>query len=91
MKNISSLTRGLRRVAIVIAILGLGLWIGTGARIGWTQTSAVSVQRDEVTGIEYPVRQAAFLPGVEVPVLGVLVAAGLVGASLLTGRRARRA
>lgn len=79
MKHASSLARGLLFAAAVVFLAGLGVWAAAGARVGWTQTSTVTIQRDEITGIDYPVRTAAFLPGIEVP----LAAAGL--ASLLAG------
>lgn len=67
---------------------GFGVWVTAGARIGWTQTSIVTMQHDELTGIEYPVRSAAFRPGVEVPLLATATAAMLGGIGWLARRRA---
>lgn len=69
------LARRLRRSALALLLAGVAVWLFAGARVGWTQTSRVTVQRDEITGIDYPVREPAFLPGVEIP----LGAAGLAG------------
>lgn len=90
MKSSSRLTPVLRGAAVLLFLAGLALWAGTGARWGWTQTSAVQLQRDEITGIDYPVRRSAFLPGVEIPLLTTATAAGLAGLSLLLGRNGRR-
>jgi hypothetical protein len=79
--------RSLRGAALVLLLAGIGLWVGTGARVGWTQTSTVRIEHDEITGIDYPVRQPAFIAGVEVPLLGSGAAAMLAALSLLPGRR----
>lgn len=77
------LTRGLRVAAVVLFLTGLGLWAGGGGHVGWTQTSTVTMQRDEITGIDYPVRRDAFLPGIEIPLVAALTAAALAGLSLI--------
>jgi hypothetical protein len=69
-------------------ILGIGAWVATGARLGWTQTSTVTLQHDAITGIVYPVRQPAFIAGIEIPLLGTAVAAVLATVSTLYGRAA---
>jgi hypothetical protein len=68
----------LKRTALVIAVAGFAVWAIGGARIGWTQTSVVTLQLDEITGIQFPVREAAFLPGLEVPFVASALAAGLI-------------
>jgi hypothetical protein len=73
------LFRLLRWSALLILLTGVGLWLGAGARIGWTQTSVATLKHDEITGITYPVRTPAFLPGVEIPLLALALAAGLAG------------
>jgi hypothetical protein len=87
MKTKLSLVRGLRVFAVVVLLVGLGLWARSGARLGWTQTSIVTLQRDEITGIDFPVRRDAFVAGVEVPLLAAAVAIGAAGLSLLAQRR----
>jgi hypothetical protein len=86
MKSSCRLARGLRASALVLFLAGFGVWIAGGARVGWTQTSSVTMQRDEITGIDYPVRRAAFLPGVEVPLAATAVAALLASLSLIRPR-----
>jgi len=86
MKSPSRLSRGLRAAAVVLFLAGLGIWAAAGARVGWTQTSTVAMQRDEITGIDYPVRRAAFLPGVEVPLAATALAALLASLSLIRPR-----
>ncbi|PTY07445.1 hypothetical protein DB347_09090 [Opitutaceae bacterium EW11] len=76
----------LRAAAIALLLGSLGAWAATGAHLGWTQTSVVETQRDEVTGIDFPVRRPAFIAGVEVPILGLASAAALAGLSLLRRR-----
>ena len=78
----------LRTTALLVLLATAGLWIFTGAHLGWTQTSIVTMQQDEITGIEYPVREAALVAGVEVPGGGVLTAATLAGLSLWRRRSA---
>ncbi|WP_044891720.1 hypothetical protein [Opitutus terrae] len=81
----------LRWTALLVTLVGVGIWAGTGARLGWTQTSVVAMQRDDVTGIDYPVRQPAFIAGVEVPLVATAAAMSLVAASFALRRRAQRA
>lgn len=88
MKTKSSLVRALRVSALVILLAGLGLWVHSGARLGWTQTSVVTLQRDEITGIDFPVRRDAFVAGVDVPLLATVVALTTAGLSVLAHRRA---
>lgn len=87
MKTKISLVRALRISALVVLFAGLAIWARSGARFGWTQTSVVTLQRDEITGIDFPVRQNAFVAGVEVPFLATAVALGAAGLSLLIQRR----
>jgi hypothetical protein len=64
-----------------------GTWVFTGAHVGWTQTSKTSIQRDEITGIDFPVRRAAFVAGVEVLVTGTAAAGVLIAMGAFTQRR----
>jgi hypothetical protein len=87
MQKTSHLSRSLRFTAAAVLLAVLGLWVATGAHFGWTQTSRVIQKHDEITGIDYPVREPGFVAGVEVLLGGVAVAAALGGASLLANRR----
>jgi hypothetical protein len=82
--------RILRLAGLLVFAAALALWAATGAHRGWTRTQATEMQRDEVTGIEYPVTHDRFVAGVEVPALGAGAAAVLLGASLLVGRPSRK-
>jgi hypothetical protein len=82
-----SLVRALRVSALVILLAGLGLWARSGSRVGWTQTSLVTLQRDEITGIDFPVRRSAFVAGIEVPLLATVVALAAAGLSVVAQRR----
>jgi hypothetical protein len=90
MNSTARFIRSLRAVAAALFIGGLAIWAFSGARLGWTQTSIVTTQRDEITGIDYPVRKPGFIAGIEVPLLATIAAAALVGASFLPRRAASR-
>lgn len=81
------LSRLLRMSALAVIAAGFGVWLATGARVGWTQTSIVTMQHDQLTGIDYPVRAAAFRPGVEIPLLATATAAMLGGIAWAARRR----
>jgi hypothetical protein len=91
MKSTTRISRALRGFAIALLLGGAGVWFATGAHVGWTQTSAVTLQRDEVTGIDFPVRRAAFVAGIEIPILAASVAAAAAGLSFLPRRAIRTA
>lgn len=77
----------LRSLATALAVGGVGVWLATGAHRGWTRTSEVEMRRDEITGIDYPVRRDKFTAGVEIPLAALGGAALLtVGAALLRPR-----
>lgn len=81
------LSTALRRTALAILFAGMVGWAAAGARFGWTQTSIVTMQRDEVTGIDFPQRRNAFVPGIEVPLLAFAVAGSLLALSWAAARR----
>jgi len=90
MKTTSLLPRGLRLAAAAVLAATLGTWVATGAHLGWTQTSAIEMRRDEITGIDFPVRHAVFVAGVEVLVAGFAAAVVLAVAGAFAQRRAAR-
>ena len=87
MNSTNRLSFSLRLTAATALLAVLGLWAATGAHFGWTQTSKVVVQHDEITGIDFPVREKTFVAGIEVLAVGAGFAAALAAASLLTNRR----
>ncbi len=83
------LTVSLRFAAVATLVAVLALWAATGAHRGWTQTSKVVMQHDEITGIDFPVREKTFVAGVEVLAVGVAAAGAFAAASLVAQRRQR--
>lgn len=79
----SLLSFALRGAAITALVITLGTWIATGSHTGFTQTSIVQMQHDEITGIDFPVHQDAFIAGVELLAVGVAGAIALAGLSFL--------
>lgn len=87
MHSTNRLSLSLRVASAAVLLAVLGLWVATGAHAGWTQTSKVVVQHDEITGIDFPVRQKTFVAGVEVLAVGAGFAAALAAASVVANRR----
>jgi hypothetical protein len=72
--------KALKRIALVIALGAVALWLVLGANRGWTKTSVAVVTVDEVTGLEGRVYKNRFLPGLDF--LGVALAgAGVLALS----------
>lgn len=84
----SRLAPALRIAALVVLLATVGVWVGTGARRGWTQTSKVVMHHDEIADINYPVREKTFVAGVEVLALGAGLSAALAIAARVVRRRA---
>lgn len=87
MQTTSRLARVLLASAALVFAAGLGTWVATGRHLGWTQTSTVTMQRDEITGIDFPVRQPGFVAGVEVPVVAATAAAVFASLAWFAQRR----
>ena len=75
--------RTLRIIALCIAAISLAAWAAFGANRGWTKTTVDHKQVDAVTGIEYPVRENRFVPGIDLLALSWISAAALFGSSLI--------
>lgn len=86
-----SLANTLRGAALALLVGGFALWLATGAHLGFTQTSLVTMKRDEVTGIDYPERRAGFVAGVEIPLGTAGAAIVLALLSLAADRRRAQA
>ena len=85
------LTLSLRIAAAAVLFSVIALWAATGGHRGWTQTSKGTMQHDEITGIDFPVRETTFVAGVEVLAVGVAAAGAFAAASLVAQRRRQRA
>ena len=89
MKTTSTAARLLRWGALLLLVASLGTWFATGANRGWTRTEDTVMEKDEITGLEYPVSKPVFQPGVDV-LLPVLAVAGMAFAtSLFLSRRSK--
>jgi len=55
----------IRLVALFLLSTCLSWWLFSGANAGWTKTYVTIPATDEVTGIEYEVKQEKFVPGVD--------------------------
>lgn len=77
----------LRIVALVVALLTIGVWLTTGAHRGWTKTSVTVIEIEPVTGLENPVQKKQFVMGVELLGAGLASAVALVGLSFLFKRK----
>ncbi len=75
--------RVLRIMALCTAVISLAGWAVLGANRGWTKTTVDHKQVDAVTGLEYPVSEHRFVPGIDLLVLSWISAAVLFGASLI--------
>jgi hypothetical protein len=70
----------LRLTALSIIILTLVLWFFGGMNLGRTKTTVMEIQKDLVTGIDFPVSESRFLPGLDF--LGCGSAFGLVAVAV---------
>lgn len=61
---------------IIVAVVGLNIWILMGANRGWTKTSEMITVTDEVTGLEGVNHEVKFKPGVDF--LGAAFGAGFL-------------
>jgi hypothetical protein len=74
-----SISKGLRILALAIALGFAGTWFALGANTGWTKTSVPVKAIDEITGIESQTWEEQFIPGLE------FLGAGLLGATVIGG------
>ena len=77
----------LLRIFAVLLLLGsLATWFATGANKGWTKTERVEKKIDPVTELEYQESHPAFLPGIELLILGTGCAVILFAVSFIRVR-----
>ncbi len=72
--------RGIRILALGVALCAALAWLGLGANRGWTRTSVPVKTVDEVTGLEGIQYRKQFVPGLEL-LGGALLGAGLLAAT----------
>ena len=70
-------------LALVLLVVGAGVWLATGASRGWTKTSVPINMTDEVTGITYHQYEQRFVAGVDFLGAALLGAGVLMAASFL--------
>ena len=74
-------------MALCIAVISLAGWGALGANRGWTTTTVDHQHLDLVTGLEYPVSENRFVPGIDLLALSWISAAVLFGGSLIRLQR----
>lgn len=79
----------IRLLALAVLISTALFWFTQGAHTGWTQRYVTRVEVDAVTGIEYPVKEERFVPGVDFLGLSGLAALIVFSASFMF-RRAKK-
>ena len=77
----------LRLLALLLLLVPVFWWSVAGARIGWWQTRVGVERTDEITGLSVIEWQERFVPGVETPVLGLLVGGALFAGTFLFRRK----
>lgn len=87
MNNAARFPKVLCTTAWIVSLATLGTWLFTGTHTGWTQTRVITLQHDEITGIEYPVFHDAFVAGVEFLAAGLVIGAALAAFGLWLGRK----
>ena len=78
--------RGLRILAVVIALGAFAFWVAKGANTGWTRNQIEKRTVDEITQIEAITYEKAFVPGIEI-LGGALLGAGVLAALSFAFRR----
>jgi hypothetical protein len=81
--------RGLRILAVLLAVGALAFWAGKGANRGWTKNQVEKRTVDEITGIEAISYEKEFVPGVEF-LGGALLGAGILAAVSFAFRDKRK-
>jgi hypothetical protein len=82
--------QGIRLVALALLLGTVGFWAAKGAHRGWTQNQVPIAQKDEITGLDYVTYEKRYVPGIDVLVGGIGVAAGLFGISFFVQRQPKK-
>jgi hypothetical protein len=69
----------LKFFGLLCAVCTIAFWLLCGTDRGWSKTSLAIKKTDEITGIEYPVLEKRFIPGID------FLGAGLLGSALSAG------
>jgi hypothetical protein len=75
--------RVLQFTAAIVLAITLAWWFFAGANAGWTKTSVATMKIDAITGIEYPVWEKRFVPGVDFIALGATISGLVLGIAYL--------
>lgn len=86
----SNMRRTIRIGSLVFAVVAVSGWLWLGANRGWTKNSVTTFQTDEVTGIEAPVIEARFVPGVDLLGLSLLAVGVVFAVTFIGGSRSGR-
>jgi len=78
-----TLKKLIRSASVLLLITVVAVWFVLGAHLGWTKTSVSTQKIDEITGIEYPVFEDRFVPGVEFLAVGIGLALALASVTFL--------
>jgi hypothetical protein len=76
-----------RLLALFLLSTCLSWWWFSGADVGWTKTYVTIPATDEITGIQYEVKQEKFVPGVDFVAAGIGLSFGIFAASFLLSSR----
>ena len=76
-----------RLLALFVLSTCLSWWWFSGADMGWTKTYVTIPATDEITGIQYEVKQEKFVPGVDFVAAGIGLSFGIFAASFLLSPR----
>jgi hypothetical protein len=87
---IGEMKRVLQAAAAGLFICSLAGWFFLGANKGWTKTTVTRWQRDAVTGLDGPVIEKKFVPGVELLTVALAVSGILFGIAAWSGSKKGR-
>jgi hypothetical protein len=82
-QNIQIMRTKLRLAALVLALFVIGFWFIRGQNKGFTKNTVTTFVTDPVTGIQGPVEQKKFIPGVDFLGVGLGLAALQFGSSFI--------
>jgi hypothetical protein len=76
-----------RLLALFLLSTCLSWWWFSGADLGWTKTYVTIPATDEITGIQYEVKQEKFVPGVDFVTAGIGLSLAIFAASFLLSHK----